>query len=167
MKKFVTFVFLCGTLLAMAVIVHAQSTIKQISRIEKIKVFLNSTSVEIMDKYTEEGISVYKVYDILNDKYYKLAVDKDETINLYNIVKRGESNKLDDSLKKRMDAANTDDKMEIIVELAFDYTELSNELYRQEQKYYSNQKISVATETEKKSQLKNLKREYIKNKMVA
>lgn len=146
-------------------IISAQELTKQ-SISSKIKNFIKTTSIEIMEEYIEDNIKVYKVYDSINDKYYKLALDNNNTINWYDNVKYKDVSKIDTSLKQLMNELSDDEKIPVIVELSFDYESVNRELSSIQSNYFTREGLKSNLSNQEISKAKEIKKEYVKEVML-
>ena len=84
MKKTIFKKIISITLVIVAIslnlVVYAQVIVTQIDVNDKIKEFLKIDSIEIISNYIEGEINIFKVHDSINDRYYKLALDKDKKL---------------------------------------------------------------------------------------
>lgn len=164
-RRGIVIISIVAIMITTIIVVHAQELSKQLTNIDKVKQFLNVSNIEILDNYTENGIRVFKVHDEENDEYFKLALNDSNDIDWYDNVKYGEHSKIGTLLQNKLNNMSENEKIDVMVELNFDYFSLDNELKAVKEKYNSNlEKLSTLSDSNIEK-IKVEKLEYIKNKM--
>lgn len=159
-------IFLVIAIVTTTIVVQAQELSNQLSLNTKIKTFINANSVEIMSSYFENGVQIYKVHDVLNDKYYKLALNKKNEIDWYDNVLYKRESKMDYALIEKLKNVDKNEKIPVIVELSYDYTSIYKELSKIKSDYFDNNGVKQSLNSNENEEAKKIRLQYLKEKMV-
>lgn len=163
--RFSLSIVLVTMILATVYTVHAREIAKQLTVNNKLKEFLNSTAIDVMETYKEDELQVYKIHDINSDKYYKLVLNSSNRVEWYGMAKGGYFSKIDVGLKDKMNTIDDNEKLPVIVELTFDYTSINKKLSAIKSQYFTDSGIKGNLTEEQIASAKAIKKEFTKELM--
>ena len=147
------------------IIVNAQYKPEKIET--QIKEFIHTSSIEIKDHYIdEEGTKIYMAHDIENDSYFKLAIDENGNVEWYDLVKSKHYSKIDHNLQEKLLKMNEDEKVNIIVEILFDYEKIEEHLVKQYPQYFDEIGYKTNLTDEQYDVAREIKTKYIREEML-
>lgn len=164
-KKLGIFSMIFCSIFAVIAIVHAKEITKQESLNNKIRNFINTTSIEVIDSYEEDDFTVYKIHDTINDKYFKLASNKNNEIDWYDAIKYGETTKILPELETKISKMTDNEEIMVLVELNFDYSSINKGLSKIKEEYFNENGIKTNLTKAEYTLGKEYKTSYIKEVM--